>query len=446
MVAHHFTQAELPDQAIDYWLRAGEHALNCSANVEAVGHLTRGIELIDALPAPPERVDKSLRLHLALGAAMQATRGVGAPETLRAFSRARHLLDVRGTLADNMAVLRGLWNGYLIRGRLREAVDLLDRRPTLATPDGDAEVSALIDRFKGITLHMMGRFIDARAHLEQSIQFYAASQRGGTSAHFAYLTDDRIGATAYLTRTLWLLGYPEQARAVGARSLKRARARVHAMTVATALLSEMFLAAFSADRDHMAAAAAELLRHSLESKLASYEYWARLFQGVLMSGSGDPRGIEIMDGAVAAAARVGSGLSRPMVLCQLAHGHANLGRSELALAALDEGIEAAGAMAVGEHVAELRRFRGETLRSLGRKQEAAIELERALAIARDQQARWWELRVATSLARVWRDDGKPAEARQLLAPVYGWFAEGFDLPDLRTARALLDELDRQCRR
>jgi DNA-binding winged helix-turn-helix (wHTH) protein/tetratricopeptide (TPR) repeat protein len=439
IVAHHFTEAGVGRRAVDYWLMAGEHALKRSANIEAAGHLTRGIELIDLLPTSPALITKDFRLHLALGAALQATRGVGAPETVRAYTRAQDLLRRRGSLRDHVAVLRGLWNGYFIRGRLREALGVLGHCKSLATRDNNEEALALTNRLMGISVHMMGRFIEAKSHLEQSLAFYTANQERDASAHFAYLTDDRVGAMSYFTRTLWLLGHPETARRIGSEALADARMRGHAMTIATALLGNLFVAMGTHDCQ-VAVIVGELLKHSLENRLASYEFWATLFQGVLMAARGNDQGIEIMRRAMATADNVGSAVSRPAALGQLARALARLDRLESACEALDQAIAAAQAMEAREYAAELRRLRGAIFLRMGKVRDAERELREAITIAREQHARWWELRTATSLARLWRDQGKHAQARDLLAPIYGWFTEGFDTLDLKKAKALLDEL------
>jgi tetratricopeptide (TPR) repeat protein len=439
IIAHHFTEAGEGGRAVDYWLMAGERALECSANIEATGHLARGIELIDALQASSETDAKNFRLNLALGTALQATKGVGAPETARAYTRAQDLLGQRGTLRDHVAVLRGLWNGHFIRGQLREALGLLGHRKTLASHERDEEVLALTNRLTGISLHMMGRFVEARSNLEQSLSFYAAQQASNKGARSAYVTDDRLGAMSYLTRTVWLLGHPESARRIGSEALAGARARGHAMTIATALLGNLFVAT-GTDDSSVAAIVDELLRHSLENKLASYEFWATLFQGAQMAARGEEQGIDIMNRAMATAERVGSALPRPVALGQLAAGLARLEHLQSAREALDHAIVAAQAMEAREYLAELLRLRGEIFQRMGMATQAEREFRGALSVAREQHAHWWELRTATSLARLWHDRGKHTQARHLLNPVYQRFTEGFALPNLEHARRLLEEL------
>jgi len=144
--------------------------------------------------------------------------------------------------------------------------------------------------------------------------------------------------------------------------------------------------------------------------------------------------------AVAAAEGHSEWSRRTLYLCHIASAHASLGQPEVGLGLVDEAIQMAEATSERFFEAELYRLRGKILRSLGKKGEAEAELQRALTIARQQQARWWELRAATDLARHWHDEGRYVEANSLLQPIYTWFVEGFDTPDLKDAKALLDKL------
>jgi predicted ATPase len=183
--------------------------------------------------------------------------------------------------------------------------------------------------------------------------------------------------------------------------------------------------------------------HCVEHSLASFENWARFNQGVIFARRGDPRhGIEVMRGANATADTMNSKVFRPMRLGHLAAAHARLGEIGIGLDLLAEAIQTVEKTGERFFEAELCRLRGEMCLTLGRKIEAETALKRGLMVARHQQARFWELRAATSLARLWHDHGQSAEARDLLTPVYEWFTEGFALPDLKNARSVLDELIR----
>src|SRR5262249_7777140 len=244
-------------------------------------------------------------------------------------------------------------------------------------------------------------------------------------------------------RVLWPLGYPEQAATSAMEAVARARVIGHAITSAVALHSEVVLGAFGGDLQRAATQTDELVAHCIEHSLASFENWARFNQGAILARRGDPRhGIEVMRGATATADTMNSKVFRPMRLGHLAAAHASLGQNELGLDLLDEAIQTVEATDERFFEAELYRLRGEMCVTLGRKVEAETALKRGLTVARHQQARFWELRAATSLARLWHDHGRSPEARGLLTPIYDWFTEGFDLPDLKNARSVLDELIR----
>ena len=440
IVAHHFTQAGLVEPAIDYWLKAGNLALSRSANAEAVKHLRQGIELTQSQAPPAKRARKELDFYLALGPAMAATEGYAAPETLRVFSHARDLLGDRGTLTEQMTVLWGVYLAHSMRGENIAAREVAHRSLALAAEHEHPGMSALANRFMGQILWVMGAFVDARFHLEQTLELCAANQETITS-YRRFGADDEVAALSPLARTLWILGYPERAAAVAEQALARARTMGLAFTTALALDGEALLGALGADLQRAAAHADEAMAHSIEHSFPDYEQRARFIQGALLAQSGDPRrGIELMHRAIAAIERANSVNRRTLYLGHSAAAHASLGQPEVALDLLDEAIQTADKINERFFEAELHRLRGEILLTMGRRGEAEAGLRRALTIAQQQQARWWELRAATTLAKHWRDEGKCLEAYSLLQPVYGWFVEGFDTASLKVAKALLGEL------
>jgi tetratricopeptide (TPR) repeat protein len=215
-----------------------------------------------------------------------------------------------------------------------------------------------------------------------------------------------------------------------------------AFTTAMALGHVAFLGVLGWDPQSAAAHAEEAIAHSVEHELAGPEHRARFYQGALLAQSGDPQhGIELMGTAMAAAERnVARKRLRTLHLGYVASAHAQLGGPEVGLDLLDEAIQTAESTNERFFEAELFRLQGTMLLTLGRRGEAEACLQRALTIARQQQARWWELRAATSLAQQWHAEGKAAEAYSLLEPVYRWFVEGFGTADLQAAKALLDAL------
>jgi class 3 adenylate cyclase/tetratricopeptide (TPR) repeat protein len=407
IVAHHFTQAGLVDPAIDYWLKAGNLALSRSANAEAVKHLRQGIELTQSLAPSPDRARKELDFCLALGPAMAATEGYATPETLKVFSGARDLMGDRGTLTEQMTVLWGVYLAHSMRAENIAARDVAHQCLTLAAEHDHPGISALANRFMGQTLWMMGAFVDARVHLERALELCAANQETITS-YRRFGADDEVAALSALSRTLLILGYPEQAAAGAGQALARARSLGLAFTTALALDGEALLGALGADLKRAAVHANEAMDHSIEHGLADYEQRARFVQGALLAQSGDPRrGIELMDTAIAALKRTKSANRLTLYLGHSAAAHASLGQPGLGLNLLDEAIQTADKMDERFFEAELYRLRGEILLMIGRRGEAEAGLRRALKIAQQQQARWWELRAATALAKH-RCDGSAA--------------------------------------
>jgi predicted ATPase/class 3 adenylate cyclase len=440
ILAHHFTQAGLVDPAIDYWLRAGHVALSRSANAEAVKHLRQGIELTQSLVPSPERVRKELDFCLALGPAMAATEGYATPETLRIFSHAVDLLGEGGTPTEQMTVLWGTYLAHSMRAEHIAALEVARRCQALAAEHEHPGMSALANRFMGQTLYFMGAFVDARFHLERTLELCAANQETITT-YRKFGTDDQVRALSFLASTLLLLGYPEQSSTVAGQALARARAIGFAFTTALALSHVAFLGILGGDPQAAAARANEAIAHSVEHGLAGPEHRARFIQGALLAQNGNPQhGIELMRNAIAAADSSAARNRRALYLGHVAAAHASLGQQEAGLALLDEAIQTAEKTDERFFEAELYRLRGEMLLMLGRRDGAEAGLRRALTIAQRQQARWWELRAATTLAKHWHDEGKDLEAYSLLQPVYGWFVEGFDRASLKDAQALLGEL------
>ena len=269
IVAHHFTEAGLVEPAIDYWLKSGKLALSRSANAEAVKHLRRGLELTQSQTTSDMRIRKELNFLLALGPAISATEGYAAPDALGVFLRARDLLGDGGTPTEQMTVL---WGIYLIHSNRAEhiaACDVAQQCLSLATQYNHPGMLALATRFVGQTLWMMGAFVDSRMHLERSLEVCTANQETVTS-YRRFGADDEVTASSALSRTLLILGFPEQAASVAGRSLDRARVLGLAFTTAFALDNEALFGILGADPQRATAHANEALTHSIEHCLADF--------------------------------------------------------------------------------------------------------------------------------------------------------------------------------
>jgi len=440
ILARHFTEAGIVDLATSYWLKAGNRALSRSANAEAVKHLRRGIELTQELAQSPERARKELDFYLALGPAVAATEGDAAHETSRVFSHARDLLGDGGTLKEQMTIH---WGNYLAHGMRAEytaALEVAQQCVALAADHKHPGVSALANRFMGQTLHFMGAFVDARAHLERTLALCATNPET-IATYRRFGVDDQVNALSFLASTLLFLGYPEQSAAAAEKAETRARAIGLAFTTALALGNMAVLGTIGGDPQRALANADEAITISVDNEFATSDHRARFFRGCLLAQAGDPQlGLELMRRALAAAEGNSERNRRTLYLGHMASAHAGLGQPEAGLGLLDEAIQMAEATSERFFEAELHRLRGKLLLGLGKNVEAEAELQRALTIARQQQALWWELRAATDLARHWHDEGRYVEAKSLLQPIYTWFVEGFDAPDLKDAKAILDKL------
>ena len=328
ILAHHFTEAGLVEPAVEYWLKAGKLALSRSANAEAVKHLRKGVELTQSLPASAERGRKELDLHLALGPAMAATHGYATPETFGVFSHARNLLGHHATPTEQMTVLWGVYLAHAVRAEHLAARGVGERLLDLADAHEHPGMAALANRFMGAAHWMLGAFTDARSHLERTLQVYAANRQTITS-YKGFGADDEVVALSALARTLWILGYPDQAVTAVRQSLANARSTGFAFTIALALDSEALLGALGADLPDLASHVHEAMVHSIEHALAEYEHRARFMQGALLAQTGDPQnGLELMRSAVAAIEGTGSLVRRTLHLGHIASAHARLGQAE----------------------------------------------------------------------------------------------------------------------
>ena len=440
IIARHFTEAGLLEPAITHWLKAGNLALSRSANAEAVKHLRKGLELTQSQAPSEERVRQELKFYLALGPALAATEGHATPETLKIFSQVRELLSAGASIAEQITFLWGVHLAYAMAGEHAAAHETAQECLALATKHEHPGMLAMANRFAGQTLFFMGAFNDARVHLERALQFCTTNQETITS-YRRFGADDEVTALSALSRTLWILGYPQQAADAAERALSRARTLGLVFTTAFALDGQALLGVLGADLKTAATRADEVMALSIEHSLADYEQRAQFAQGALLARGGDPRsGIELMRSSIAAIERTNSLNRRTLYLGHYADAHARLGQPDVGLDLIDKAIQVAERTDERFFEAELHRLRGNMLYALGRPTEGEAELRRALTIAQQKQARWWELRAAISLAERWRDQGNSMQAASLLEPVYAWFVEGSDTADLQRARALLDEL------
>jgi predicted ATPase len=439
LLAHHLTAAGDTERAVDQWLKAGQHAAVRLAYLEAIAHLKRGLGLLHSLPESPVRNGREIELQLALRLCLYTARG--AVEAKPVYMRALELAESSGEPQQRFEALYGAWQSTRdnVSGGIAAAGPLSERLLRMAEREGDDGLRLQAHHSGWTTWQYAGDPAKARQHADIGRLLYDptkhASHRLVYGGHDPGVCARFMGAQAE-----WLLGYPEKALASIAESLVLAERIAHPFTLSLALCtcSVGYLNRREPERALRQLDAAEVL--AAEQRL-SLTYETGILRGSALLGQGavDDAIARIREG-VTRWTRLGRTILLPYGLAFLAEGLARHGDRPAALAALREGLEIAGA--TGEHFwdAELHRLNGTVLLAENKRDEGQASLQQAIRIAQAQQAKSLELRAARDLGRLWAEQRRRAEARDLLASVYGWFTEGFDTADLKEAKALLDEL------
>jgi class 3 adenylate cyclase/predicted ATPase len=441
LVAQHYTAAGCIEQAVHYWQQAGQHASDRSAHLEAISHCTTGIELLQSLPETPEHTQQALTLYIGLGAALQMTKGHAAPEVEHAYTHAHALCQQVGETPELAPVLLGLWRYYLVRPQLHTARELGETLLHLAQPADDPALSVIAHYALGVTWFSLGALPTARQHAEESIALYTPDQR--RARVFRMGQDPGVVCRGFAAMTLWLLGYPAQALARLHEALVLAHELSHPFSLAYAQCLATYVYQFRRDVPAVHEQAEATVALSTEQRFPLWVALGTILRGwaLAMQGQGEEGMREVRQG-IAAWRATGAAQHVPYYGTMLADVAAHLGYTEEGLQVLAEAHTLVEQHEERYWEAEVHRLRGVLLLQQPGAclAEAETWLQRALDVARRQEAKSLELRAAMSLSRLWQQQGKQAEARALLAPIYGWFTEGFDTADLQEAKALLDEL------
>jgi predicted ATPase len=439
LMARHCAEARLVEKAVGYWLKAGRQAIARGAMIEAVAQVRKGLDLLPRVSDGGARWEQELNLQITLGQALIVTKGYSAPESGEAFARARQLCDQLNRPAQLGPVLYGQWTFRLMRGELEQAKHHAEELRHLGEARNDVMWTCFGSSYSGITCSWWGKFVEARAYCENALSLWDPKFR--TSA--ASPTDPCILILTHLSRTLLCLGYLDQALLRRDEALAEAR-RLSPYNLA-ATLSRTWQVDWAIEGVKSAPtilrSAEEVLAISTERGFSLCVGHGNMMRGWCLGAMGQPaEAIPLILQGLDSSRATGAHLLIPFYLMTLAEVCAMAAQPDEGLERLAEATNIVEATQERWAEAEMYRLRGTLLLSMHERAAAEDSFRLALTVAQQQSAKFWELRAATGLTRLWRDQGKRTEARDLLAPIYDWFTEGFDTPVLQDAKALLDEL------
>jgi len=454
-LAHHYSHSRNTPKAVEYFHLAGQKAAQRSANAEAVNHFTTALDLLQTLPDTPERLQQELTLQVALGPALIAAKGYTAPEVERAYTRARELCQQMGETPQLFPVLVGLWVFYNIRAERQRAHELAEQCLSLAQRLQDPYLLSGAYLWLGETLFWLGELTSAGAHLERGVALCDPHQ-----ARLAWeWADFRVACLSELALALWYLGYPDQALLKSQEALTRARELAHPFSLAYALNWAAVVHQHRREGPTVQRWAEAEVTLATEQGFPNWLAWGTIARGWALAEQGQgEEGIAQIRQGMAACRAAGTEIAWPYILALLAEAHGKVGQAEEGLNVLAEALATVDKTGERHYEAELYRLKGQLTLAQSSVQglassvpspqpptpstqtEAEACFLKAIEIARRQQAKSLELRAVMSLSRLWQQQGKRAEARQMLAEVYNWFTEGFDTKDLQEAKALLAEL------
>jgi predicted ATPase len=422
---------------VDYWHIAGQRASARSADLEAIAHLTRGLEVARKLADPVQSAQQELKLQVALGEPLSATKGYGAPDAGAAYKRAVELCRQVGETRHLFSAMHGLWHFYYGQSEFRTARNLGIELLGLARRQADPMQLMAAHQALGQALYNLGAFAAALTHLEH------AQAGPDLSPNDRYPIAPRLLCTGTLAQLLWCLGYPARALERSREAVDSARTLSHPYSLTYSMYCAIRLHLLRGEAREAYGLTEIALADSTKHGFALWTALIAFLQGWSLCQQGHVvHGVARMRMGFENALATGHNTARPMYCALLAEAYGRIGQLKDASQMVKDALNAVEASGQRYYEAETHRFNGELLLRRDRPdiEQAHTYFQRALEIARHQQAKSWELRAATSLARLWRDQGRRAEAHDLLAPVYGWFTEGFDTQDLKDAKVLLDEL------
>ena len=441
-LADHLTVAGLTEKAIGYWLQAGKNAALRSANLEAIAHLQRGIEVTGRLPAGEGKDRSELDLLLALGPCMSATHGPAASTVLATFARARTPCERLEQPPEYLQVMFWLATASVVRGELPQALEAIAGLPKAAEARGNQ--AALLNGIRGqaMILMFMGRIVEAREALERAVEVFSTSEEADRMAARAAGQDAGVSMLVLMAWVFWILGQVDEAVSRMAAALERADAVQHAHTHAYAWYYASVLHALRGEpaigQDYAERCLAISEQHGFRHWLGLSRAIRDICAAMLNASAGR---LDEVKTSLEEYQRAGYQLGLTVQFVLLCPALLLHNEPEAALELIDHGLSIAIHNSERFFEAELYRLKARALLMRGPSDpDAESFLGQALKTARSQQARSLELRAATDLARLWMNQGKRAEALDILSPTYGCFTEGFETPDLKNANTLLAEL------
>jgi class 3 adenylate cyclase/tetratricopeptide (TPR) repeat protein len=438
-LAHHLTEAGLIEKAIGYWLQAGKNAALRSANLEAIAHLQRGIEVTSRLPAGESKDRCELDFQLVLGPCLIATHGPAASTALATFARARELCERLGGPPEYLQVRFWLATVSVVRGELPQALEAVEGMPSAAEARGSRGALLNVIRGRAMILMFMGRIVEAREELERAVEMFGASEEADRLAARAAGQDAGVAMLAFAAWVLWILGQVDEAVARMSAALERADTVQHAHTYAYAWYYASVLHAL---RGEPAIAQDYAERCLTISEQHGFRQWlglARAIRGICAAVLDASAGrLDEVKTALDEYRGAGYQLGLTAQFVLLCPALLLRNEPEAALELIDHGLSIVSHNSERFFEAELYRLKARAL-LVRRASDAEVEslLDQALRTARSQRARSLELRAATDLARLWMNQGKRVEARDILSSIYGRFTEGFETRDLKDAKDLL---------
>jgi predicted ATPase len=445
LIAHHLTRAGLAERAIGYLRKAGQHAIERSANAEAIGHLTHALGLLESYSDSPERNHTALGLEVMLAQAMTATFGYAAPRTRDVLLRAKQRIDETTDLSLKFAILYGVWASHYVAGEGATHKCAALQFVAEAERYNDTAAMCMAHRALGTSYLTLGELAAALIHLQRACSLYDAEHHA--AYRFQYGQDIGVAALCYLAWTLWQLGSLDQASAIAAKAIRDARDLAHPHTLVYAVCHvQGFMDLFRRSTDELQSYASHTVSMCRENGFSHWLNCARILEGwgEINSGNFD-KGLQTFRLGVAGWQGQGARLWLPFFLMLEAEASSRIDH-RAALTAIEEALTVC--KETGEYwpAAELLRVKAGLLRASKDVDLQEIEaiLVQSLEIARKQEARCWELRTACDLVRLWQRRGRATDGLKLLQPIYDQFTEGFETPDLQAAKTLIRKL-KMCR-